>query len=247
MNPATFGDAKEVFSRIHKVALKYPDVRLLICPPSLYIMPLASLRTKERTLTLGAQDTDWRDEGAHTGNISSRMIKNAGAIGVIIGHSERRAEGEDDEIINKKIARALRENLMVVFCFGERERDDDGHYLRILREQITVGLMKIPQSALKNILFAYEPVWAIGKEGERAINPHVLHEMVIFVRKVISELYPSYQTAHVRILYGGSVSPENAGTLLKEGNVNGLLVGHKSLEIDDFTDIIITTHNHVAR
>ena len=125
-----------------------------------------------------------------------------------------------------------------MLCIGERERDTHGEYLAILSKQIKASLSGVQKKDVKNIVIAYEPIWAIGKTAEEAMNPHKLHEMVLYIRKVLTEIYGRDIAQSVQIIYGGSVESKNAQALMKDGNVSGFLVGHASLSAKGFGEII---------
>ncbi|MDD5050306.1 MAG: triose-phosphate isomerase [Candidatus Pacebacteria bacterium] len=236
MNPATLLEARKIFSKVKKTASSCKKVHTVICPPFLYLSDLASKSSKE-SLALGAQDTSSLESvGSYTGFLSPLMVKNIGAQYVIIGHSERRREGETDEMINKKILASLSIGLKVIFCVGEKERGHDGHFLEFVKQQIHLGLQGVSKKSLQNVLIAYEPVWAIG--AENAILPRDLHQMKIYIRKVLSEFFGPSAVVKVPVIYGGTVNPENVELLLLAGEVDGFLVGRASLNPKDFSAIL---------
>ena len=136
---------------------------------------------------------------------------------------------------------ALNSGLSVILCIGEAARDDEGHYLEFLKEQLLAGLQSIPLKFLKNITIAYEPIWAIGKGALRGVLPKELHEMSIYIRKVLVDMYGKNKAYSIRIIYGGSVDVTNAESLLKEGVVDGFLIGRASLSATSFRDIILSS------
>jgi triosephosphate isomerase len=166
------------------------------------------------------------------------MVSSIGASYVIIGHSERRAMGEDNSIVNKKILLALKNKLTPVLCVGEKERDHNGFYLSFVKNQIHECLASVSKSQIKNIVIAYEPIWAIGADASRTAEVSEFIEMSIFIKKVISDLYDIKIAHSMRVLYGGSVHPENALSFLVEGNADGLLVGRDSLNPKKIVKII---------
>ncbi|MCL4124800.1 UNVERIFIED_CONTAM: hypothetical protein GTU68_009919 [Idotea baltica] len=168
------------------------------------------------------------ESGAYTGEVSADMLKGIGIDTVILGHSERRSIfGETDELLAKKVIAALEKGLRVVFCFGEEleDRKSDNHF-NIVADQLTKGLFNLKADAWKNIVLAYEPVWAIGT-GETA-SPEQAQEMHAFIRK----------TTNVSILYGGSVKPANAAEIFSKPDVDGGLIGGAALNADDFIAIV---------
>ncbi len=239
LNPPSLGEGKKLFLGIRKKARAVRGVTTVVCPPFVFISSLRSLFTS-RSIALGAQDVSSETEGAFTGEVSARMLKSAGATYVIIGHSERRARGEDNKEINKKIHTALKAGFRVILCIGESVRDEHGEYLSFLKREIEEGLAHVPQKSFSQLIIAYEPIWAIGKGADYAITPHELHEMVIFVRKTMKEIFKKSDVVDVPILYGGSVGPENADELLRDGNVDGFLVGSQSLSASHFGEILLS-------
>lgn len=209
--------------------------RAIICPPFVF---LAELIVKFKKMSFGVQDLFWEEKGAYTGEISVAMAKNIGAKYVIIGHSERRELGETNEIINKKIKNALKNNLKVIFCIGEQERDLEGNYLYFIKNEIEEGLKGVSKKLLKNLIVAYEPIWAIGKKGEDADKPEDVFQMSIYIRRVLLGIAGKKLSRNIPILYGGSAEPGNAEKLLKEGGMQGFLVGHASLVPKDFNKIL---------
>jgi triosephosphate isomerase len=187
---------------------------------------------------LAAQDCFWEEEGAYTGEVSPRMLRDAGCSHVIIGHSERRQYFyETDETVNRKIRGALKEGLIVLFCIGETlaEREADKTFV-ILKKQISAGLAGIGRDQLANIIVAYEPVWAIGT-GRTATDTQA-QETHSFIRKFLSGLYDNETSDSTRILYGGSVKPENIKGLMSQPDIDGALVGGASLKPESFAGIV---------
>jgi len=198
---------------------KHLDV--LICPPSIL---LSSMLDPEQTqVQLGGQDCHANEFGAHTGNISAEMLRDAGASYVIVGHSERRAEGDTNADVNAKAKAAARAGLVPIICVGETESERDaGKALKVVASQIKASVPKI-----KDYVIAYEPVWAIGT-GKTA-TPDDVEEMHNAIREQVG--------AKTRLLFGGSVKPANAEELLALKNVNGALIGGASLKMDSLADI----------
>ena len=185
-----------------------------------------------------AQNMHFADNGAYTGEVSADMLKSVGVSTVILGHSERRAYfNETDESLAKKVDKALEKNLRVIFCFGEEleDRKSDNHF-NIVENQIKNALFHLPESAWKNIVLAYEPVWAIGT-GETATADQA-QEMHAFIRKTISDKYGNDVAQNVSILYGGSCKPSNAKEIFSKEDVDGGLIGGAALNADDFYGIV---------
>ena len=209
------------------------DVDIVIAPPFTALYTMANL-LKITNVGLAAQDLFYEDKGAYTGEISPIMLTDIGCSHVIIGHSERRIYfGETNEIVNKKIRAARRHGLEVIFCIGESLSEREARMtFDVLKRQITEGLRDISSDGL---IIAYEPVWAIGT-GKTA-TPDQAQEAHEAIRKTLSHLYGE-PAKGLRILYGGSVTPENANVLMACPDVDGALVGGASLKADSFAGIV---------
>ncbi len=189
-------------------------------------------------IRLAGQDCFWEEEGAFTGEVSPRMLLDAGCNHVIIGHSERRQYfGETDETVNRKIKAALKDGLTVLFCIGETlaEREAERTF-DVLKRQVANGLTGIATGQLNNIVIAYEPVWAIGT-GKTASDTQA-QEAHAFIRNQVAGFYDSETAAAIRILYGGSVKPDNIKGLMAQPDIDGALVGGASLKADSFAAIV---------
>ena len=209
------------------------DVEIVIAPPYTALYTAANL-LRITNIRLAAQNVFYEEKGAYTGEISPVMLADTGCSHVIIGHSERRIYfGETDEIINRKI-RAVRKNgLQVIFCIGESLAErESGMTFEVLKRQVTEGLKEISPEAL---VIAYEPVWAIGT-GKTA-TPMQAQEAHKYIRKTLSDIYGA-SAGDLRILYGGSVTPENVDVLMACPDVDGALVGGASLKPDSFARIV---------
>jgi triosephosphate isomerase len=187
-------------------------------------------------IMLSAQDCYWEEEGAYTGEVSPGMLLDAGCSHVIIGHSERRQYfGESDETVNRKIKAALAAGLKAIFCIGETlEERESGKTFAVLKSQLVGGLSSV--AGLDEVIIAYEPVWAIGT-GKTASDDQA-QEAHAFIRTEIAALYGSAAAAGIRILYGGSVKPENIAGLIAQADIDGALVGGASLKADSFAALV---------
>lgn len=233
MNPVSVTEATDIFKKIQKGAVG-TKAQVVICPPYIYIDALAR-HNKSDTVLLGAQNLNAEPAGARTGEISGDLLKQFGLSYVILGHSERRELGETDAAVNTKILAALAWKFKPVLCIGEKARDDDGNYLGFIKNQIEQALLGVKKEQLGQLVIAYEPVWAIG--AATAMTPSSVHEMVLFIRKTLFELYKT-RTISTPIIYGGSVKPENAEAIMNEGEAGGLLIGRQSLDPAAFSAII---------
>ena len=195
-----------------------------------------SLRTSD--IEVIAQNMHFAPNGAYTGEISASMLKSVGVKTVILGHSERREYfGETDAILAKKVDAALANDLRVIFCFGEVLADrKSGNHEHVVESQIKNALFHLDASAFKNIVLAYEPVWAIGT-GETA-SPEQAQDMHAFIRKTLANKYGADVANSVSILYGGSVKPNNAKEIFGKPDVDGGLIGGAALNADDFFAIV---------
>ena len=236
MNPQSKTLAVSLAKEMKKCFAKCDGVDVVIAPPFVYLEGVFSVRNSSRAFFMGAQNVHHEKLGPHTGEISLPMLKEYEVSHVILGHSERRAAGETDAMVNQKLIAVIKAGLTGIICVGEVKRDSHGHYLSHIEAQIRKGLATVSKSKLGQVVIAYEPVWAIGT-GVNATAEDV-HEMKLFIEKVVSDLYGRNLAQKVRIIYGGSVNAKNAEELYKEGTVDGFLVGGASLRADEFLHII---------
>lgn len=233
MNPSDKGSVVKYFSQLMRAkgVLKHVDV--VIAPPFSYI----ALAPHAKSFALGAQDIFWEKEGPYTGEVSALILKSLGVSYVIIGHSERRRMGETDDVIAKKVRRALDTKLTPILCIGEWHRDPDGVFFSVIRTQLERALALVKQSEAGRIVVAYEPVWAVGT-GHKAATPKDAAEAALFIKKTIAARFGFARAKSLRVLYGGSTSPDNAASFLAERDIGGLLVGRESLNPKSFISII---------
>ncbi|NMC41964.1 MAG: triose-phosphate isomerase [Bacteroidales bacterium] len=220
---------------------KPPVCEVVICSPFIHLASLQNL-LKGSMIKYGAQNCHQEESGAYTGEISAAMIKSTGATYVIIGHSERRTYfGEDDSILNRKTRTALANGLKVIFCCGEvlAEREKEIHF-EVVKRQLTDGLFNLTEEQMKNIVIAYEPVWAIGT-GLTA-SPGQAQEMHRFIRENLAGRYGNKIAGDTTILYGGSCKASNAAELFSMPDVDGGLIGGASLKKDEFCAIAEAVH-----
>lgn len=215
------------------------DVEVMIAPSFTNLWPaFQALRTDP--IEVIAQNMHFAESGAYTGEVSGSMLKSIGIKTVILGHSERRAYfHETDEMLAQKVDAALKNELRVIFCFGEelKDRKSENHEA-VVNGQIKNALFHLEASAFENIVLAYEPVWAIGT-GETA-SPEQAQEMHAFIRKTLSDKYGNDVSENVSILYGGSVKPSNAQEIFSKPDVDGGLIGGAALNAEDFFAIVNT-------
>ncbi|MFH0804480.1 MAG: triose-phosphate isomerase [Candidatus Zambryskibacteria bacterium] len=237
MSPETLEDARKIFNGVRLTAKDLKNTDVVVCPPSPFLYLLSKLKYPSN-IFLGAQDIFDEIGGAFTGETSVGMVKNLGASFSIIGHSERRAMGEINETIRKKLQVAFDANIAPILCIGEKERDREGNHLAFIKNQIKECLFGLQKKYLVGIIIAYEPIWAIGKSYREAMSPTDIHVMVLYIKKVLTEIHGKDIADGSKILYGGSVEAENAHEIADIGNVDGFLVGHASLIPEQFSAIL---------
>lgn len=210
---------------------------VIICPPFTSLSETSNL-LKGTKIELGAQNMHFEEKGAFTGEISSDMLKSVGCKYVILGHSERRTIfGETDELINKKIKKALSSELTPIFCIGESlEQRENGTTNDVIKRQVLEGIKDIKEEDVNKIIIAYEPIWAIGT-GKTA-TPEQAQEVHKFIRSILKEIFSEATSENIPILYGGSVKPNNAEDLLAKEDIDGALVGGACLDAESFVSII---------
>ncbi len=236
-NPLTSDEAKKTAKGIVKYAKKYSKVETVICPTSLHMEAIAKLQRKP-VVKLGSQDTFAGTVGSHTGEVTIDMLSKIGVSYVIVGHSERRAMGETEQDVAAKLQTVIQNKSKAILCIGELERDKEARYLTFVHDQLIHSLGDIEKKDLKKIIIAYEPVWAIGAKDSDAMKGSDMYEMVIFIQRIIHDAFGEDVAKKVKILYGGSVSSVNAGDILENGHVDGLLIGRQSLYPESFGQIL---------
>ncbi len=216
---------------------KEHNCNVVICPP-FTSLELMYQKLYNHGIKLGAQNCSKYENGAYTGEISAEMIKSTGAEFVILGHSERRIyQKESNELINKKIFSALKNNLNIILCVGENLNDKkSGKSLEVVYQEIKDCLKDVPKEKINNILIAYEPIWAIGTG--KAISQQEGEFMCGKIKNFVKNMYSENFKEYINVLYGGSVNTENAAKILSLNNIDGILVGGASLDAKTFSEII---------
>lgn len=232
-------DIQQTYNLLEEIISKKPktDTEIIVAP-SFISLPLALEKLKGTGIKVAAQNAHQNENGAYTGEVSIPMLKSIGVDMVILGHSERRAYfGETNALLAEKINTALKHNFTVIYCFGEElsDRKSDTHF-HVVEQQVKEALFHLKTEDWKNIVLAYEPVWAIGT-GETA-TPDQAQEIHAFVRQTVASEYGSTVANEVSILYGGSVKPDNAKEIFANPDVDGGLIGGASLKADDFLKIV---------
>lgn len=242
MNPDTITDAKKLFTQIKQAAKKNSQADVVIATPYVFLSELKKI-TPGNNFFLGAQNVSFEIKGAHTGEVSMAMLSDCGVAYVIVGHSERRAAGESDEAVAKKIQTVLKAKAIPVVCVGEKVRDGQGNFYLQVEAQIVSALSDIPKNRLKDVVVAYEPIWAISTgdgKGKTATAEDVV-EMHLYIHKVLAKHFGRNIATKVRVIYGGSVNAENAKSLHDTKAAAGFLVGGASLKAADFATVMAAT------
>lgn len=229
----TIAEAAEFFEAFIPAVKDVSDVDILVAPP-FTSLAIAAQKLKGTNILLSSQNVFFEEKGAYTGEIAPVMLTDIGCAYAIIGHSERRQFfGDTDEVVNKKVKAALKAALKVILCIGESLAErQSGNTNSVLKRQLNAGLNDV---SIDNIVIAYEPIWAIGT-GVTA-SPEQAQETHAFVRSELKAMYAD-KADGVRILYGGSVTPDNVKTLMACADVDGALVGGASLKPDSFTKLV---------
>ena len=235
----TVGEASIYLHKLLKAVPNYRDVEVVVAPSTVALQPL-SLQIDRHKMKLAVQNAFYRDYGAFTGEISFSQLH--GLVDYcIIGHSERRhIFREDDKMIAKKVAAAVRNKITPILCIGETESERSfGETADVIRDQLLGGLSEIGDDELAKVIVAYEPVWAISStKAAKMATPDEIAEVVRMIREVLKETYGAKASEAMPVLFGGSVKKSNAGAYLMVPGVNGLLVGGASLILSEFVDII---------
>jgi len=232
------GEAIELANGLKRELFNLGDsTGIVICPPFIALSEVSEIIV-ESNIDLGAQNCHWEEEGAFTGEVAPKMLKDIGVKYVIIGHSERRQFfGETNDTVNKKIMAVLKEGLKPIMCVGETlEQREKNLTFKVLDDHVQNGLKEISAEDLQKIVIAYEPVWAIGT-GKTATSVQA-QEAHKYIRGLLKKMFDQKTANEVTIQYGGSVKPENIVELMQQPDVDGALVGGASLKIDSFIEIV---------
>jgi triosephosphate isomerase len=233
----TVSESLDFVNRLKQLVTGINDRQVVIAPSFTALYPVGAA-LKESGIGLAAQNLSDNREGAYTGEVSARMLADAGCTHVIVGHSERRVLfGESNDVIHDKIGMALEFGMHPIFCIGETLQEREaGRTFEVIEKQIKEGLNQIKAYDIGGMVVAYEPVWAIGT-GETA-TPEQAGETHAFIRQLIENLYGKESARRLPLIYGGSVNPDNIGKLMAQPDINGALVGGASLDVDTFGKII---------
>lgn len=235
----TAAQAVFIVQKLEDLVKDTVGVEIVVAPPFVALRALEVVLEQDKSnIHLGAQNMHWEGEGAYTGEISPLMLLDVGVKYVIIGHSERRQLfGETDENVSKKVKAALDYELIPIMCCGETLEEREGNRTeKIISKQVRTGLEGLSPSEIIRVIIAYEPIWAIGTG--RTATPEQANETVAFVRTIVAEMYGQDIADEVRVLYGGSVKPDNIDALMATSDIDGALVGGACLEPASFARIV---------
>jgi len=233
----TVKEAKDLVESLHSIIGRIYDREVVVCPVFTSLYPVSQI-LDGKSIKMGAQDVYFEEKGAFTGEVAPIMLKDVGCTYVIIGHSERRKYfGETDEIVNKKTKAALEAGLIPIICVGESlEEKESDQTLNVVTVQVNGALKDLTPSLIEKTVIAYEPIWAIGT-GKND-NPSSAQTTISTIRNVMASICGENSAEKVRILYGGSVKPENIDGFMKERDIDGALVGGASLTAESFARIV---------
>ncbi len=233
----TVGEALDLVRELKASISEVKKVEVAVAPPFTALHAVHK-ELEGSSIHLAGQNLYWEEKGAFTGEVSPLMLKEVGCHYVIIGHSERRQFFEEtDETVNRRMKAALSQGLKVIFCIGETLRErEDGRTFSVIERQMLGGLKGLGDKELRNMVIAYEPVWAIGTG--RTATPEQAEEVHRFIREKVERLYSRQVSEEIRIQYGGSVTPDNIKGLMDQPNIDGALVGGASLKAESFSTIV---------
>lgn len=237
----TVNQGTDLVMKLRELIKGVDSVDVVVAPPFTSLYHISHL-IADSSIRLAAQDIFWEKSGPYTGEVSPEMIKDAGCRYVIIGHSERRQYfNETDETVNKKVVAAIKHDLMPIVCVGETlQEKEEGKTLSRVKAQVIGALAGLNGGAVKSLSIAYEPIWAIGT-GKTA-SPQEAEEVHNAIRELLYEIFEADSAKEVRIIYGGSVKPENIDVLMAQPNIDGALVGGASLKAEDFARLVKFRH-----
>lgn len=232
---STPAEGKKLIRDIDKKLPRGLKVEVALCP-QVSLAPLLKSSYGGKRIAFGTQDVFFEEGGAHTGQTSPKALVSSGIKYVIIGHAERRREGDTDDIVAKKAITAIKAKLHPVICVGEPTRDTEGAYLTYLTNNVVSSLARINAVDASKFTIAYDPLWAIG--AAEAPSPRIVAEAVMFIRKTIADMWGRERALKVRIIYGGSVNAESAALFAATPGIQGLLPGRASVNAEEFTNIV---------
>lgn len=227
MNPQTTKEAKALLGGYTKNSASFKGVEIVVCPPAYFLKSLRESYSG-KAFSFGGQTMSLYESGSHTGEISLPMLLDSKCSHVILGHSEQRLLGETNQGINQKMILALKNKVTPVVCIGEAHRDEDAEYLSFIKKQILEIFKDISPAQAKRVVIAYEPIWAIGAQDP--MQGYEMHQMVLFIRKVLTKLYSAKTAQGIPVIYGGAINESNVDDMNENGFVDGLIIGRASLD-----------------
>ena len=233
--PASLPEVRTILNGLVRSKAIYKKVSLFIAPPAPYLS-LVGERVRGWG-ELGVQNISSEERGTHSGEVTPEILKSLGVRLAILGHSEQRALGESAESVAKKVRLALKSGFTPVICFGEKERDKDGEHFEVMRHELKTLLSEVKKAEASKIVLAYERIWAIGNKASGPIEPTELSQTVIYIKKILSDLFGRKIADQIPVIYGGSVDDTNAGLLVRNSGIRGFLVGRASLDYKKFEGI----------
>ncbi len=248
MNPATLDEAKMILNTTKRTIAtlkkerKGNNMGIVLCPPAVFFGDMRGKVENSRnqknnsSISFGVQNIGIGETGSFTGEVSAAISKSAGAQYSIVGHSERRAMGETNEAVALKVEAALRAELIPIICVGEAKKDEQGLFLIDFEKQIRIAVSRIKPIDIERIVFAYEPLYAIG--AAQAVTAHQIYERNVLIKKILTDMYGKERAFKVKILYGGSVDASNAIDIVFNGNAGGLLIGRASIKPEEFSQLL---------
>jgi len=232
MNPSNPKEAQALFDSTKNAVGRLRSVNIILAPPAIYLQSLANTYRGNK-INFAAQEISIYDSGSHTGDISAEQFSNTGANYALIGHSECMAPLEELRI---ETFMAMKHNLIPIVFIGESKRDNHGKYLKIIKNQILASLKELSTSQINDVIFCYEPVWAVG--ADKPMDSYDIHAMMLYIRKVLTEEYGTTVARKIQMLYGGSVNTENIKNILEIEDIDGVAVGRASTNIEQFTELL---------
>ncbi len=233
--PGSLVEARAILNGLVKKKAIYKKLNLFVAPPAVYLGAVA-----ERVQGWGSvavENLSSQEKGTHTGEVTPEILKSFGVRLAILGHSEQRALGETASSVAEKAKIALKSGFIPLICFGEQVRDAEGEYFEFLRQELKTLLKEVKKGDAHKIVLAYEPIWAIGSKSTGPIDPTELAQTILYIKKILSDLYGRKVAETIAVLYGGSVDETNAGILIRNSGVRGFLVGRASLDPKKFESI----------
>lgn len=229
--------AQKLFSISKRLSVRFDGKHEIMLAPSAPLLGMLAKGNHSNVL-FSAQDVSEGTSGAHTGEITAAAVRAVGATYAIVGHSERRAAGDTNDIVARKLQHIVAQKLIPILCVGEIQRNEDAQYLAFLREEILSAFEGLSHKERASVILAYEPIWAIGKTAAESITSSDLTEMILYLRKILNDVLPGNTSKRTRILYGGSVEADNAQMLAQGTGIDGFLIGHAATQPESFNALV---------